>query len=124
MSAPLQLDQTAWRSGTHELQLAPASHATDDPRHRVLNVAVALIGIVLALVPMLLVALLVKLTSRGPVIYKQTRVGVDRRNPFGAHAHARRTRDVGGKPLRSTSSARCGATGAPRSGGQVATTTG
>jgi len=99
MSAPLQLDQTAWRSGTHELQLAPASHATDDPRHRVLNVAVALIGIVLALVPMLLVALLVKLTSRGPVIYKQTRVGVDRRNPFGAHAHARRTRDVGGKPF-------------------------
>ena len=47
--------------------------------HRLANVILALILLILASVPMLLIALAVKVTSRGPVIYKQTRVGQNRR---------------------------------------------
>ena len=46
-----------------------------------------------------LIAMLVKLTSRGPVFYLQERVGLDRRTPGpGAHNH-RRSRDLGGRPF-------------------------
>jgi lipopolysaccharide/colanic/teichoic acid biosynthesis glycosyltransferase len=67
--------------------------------HRSMNIAVALLA-VLALLPVfVLVAVLVKLTSRGPVFYLQERVGLDRRGPGpGPHNH-RRTRDLGGAPF-------------------------
>ncbi len=42
---------------------------------RVIDLALALVGLVLAVLPMLVIALLVKLTSRGPVLFKQLRVG-------------------------------------------------
>ena len=45
------------------------------------DVAVAAIGLVLASLPMLLAAVLTKATSRGPVFYRQTRVGLHGR-PF------------------------------------------
>ena len=44
---------------------------------RFLNVVVALIGIVLALPLWMVIAVLIKLTSRGPVFHVQTRVGVN-----------------------------------------------
>jgi lipopolysaccharide/colanic/teichoic acid biosynthesis glycosyltransferase len=48
---------------------------------------------------MLLVAALVRLTSRGPVLYTQLRVGLDRRAPAsGSHNH-RRKHDLGGQPF-------------------------
>ena len=40
---------------------------------------VALILLVIFSVPMLLIAVLIKLTSKGPVLYKQTRVGMDQK---------------------------------------------
>ena len=46
---------------------------------RVLNVVVAVSALVLLLPVMALVALAVRLTSKGPVLYSQVRVGVDRR---------------------------------------------
>lgn len=46
---------------------------------RALNVTVAGIALVAMLPVMLLVALAVRLTSRGPILYSQVRVGVDRR---------------------------------------------
>src|SRR2546426_2559632 len=49
------------------------------PGRRLLNISVAAVGLVLALPLMLLIGLLIKLTSRGPVLFKQTRVGLDRR---------------------------------------------
>ena len=63
---------------------------------RYLNVAVALTLLVLVFPVMLLVALLVKLTSPGPVLFTQTRVGLDRRyvRPVG---HWRRRVDYGGR---------------------------
>jgi exopolysaccharide biosynthesis polyprenyl glycosylphosphotransferase len=47
---------------------------------RVLNLALALVGFVLALPIMILVALAVKLESRGPIFYTQERVGKNGRS--------------------------------------------
>ena len=46
---------------------------------RLLNFVVAAVGLVLTFPLMLLIAALIKLTSRGPVLFAQTRVGLDRR---------------------------------------------
>jgi lipopolysaccharide/colanic/teichoic acid biosynthesis glycosyltransferase len=63
---------------------------------RFLNVAVAAVALVVALPVILLVALAVKLTSRGPVFYSQTRVGLDRRSRRG-QTDDRRVVDFGGR---------------------------
>ena len=81
--------------------LFPPSPPQDPTRYvtmrRALNLAVALVGIVLTAPVMLLVALLVKLSSRGPVLYKQPRVGIDRRHPLTGGGNRRRDRDSGGR---------------------------
>jgi lipopolysaccharide/colanic/teichoic acid biosynthesis glycosyltransferase len=65
---------------------------------RALNVAVAAVALVLAAPLMLVIAVAVKLTSRGPVIYRQPRVGLDRRKGRGAEAlNHRRKSDFGGR---------------------------
>ena len=66
---------------------------------RLLNVYVAVIGVILAAPVMAVVAVLVKLTSRGPVIYTQTRVGLDKRTPTVDSFNHRRSKDLGGKPF-------------------------
>jgi lipopolysaccharide/colanic/teichoic acid biosynthesis glycosyltransferase len=66
---------------------------------RVVNVVIAVLGLVLALPVMLVVAVLVKLTSRGPVFYTQTRVGLDRRGNRPVPDNHRRIQDLGGKPF-------------------------
>jgi lipopolysaccharide/colanic/teichoic acid biosynthesis glycosyltransferase len=68
-------------------------------RRRVLNVVVAVVGILATLPVMLVVALMVKLTSRGPVFFTQTRVGLDRRNPATPAGNCRRRTNNGGKPF-------------------------
>jgi lipopolysaccharide/colanic/teichoic acid biosynthesis glycosyltransferase len=75
-----------------------ARRAGDDAVRRALNLAVAAAGIVMAAPLMLLIAGVIKLTSRGPVIYTQQRVGVDRRSPGSGQNHRRR-HDLGGKPF-------------------------
>lgn len=67
---------------------------------RVLNVLAAVVGLLLALPLMLLVALAVRLSSRGPVLYVQTRVGVDRRGPRAGGGDSRRRVDYGGRLFR------------------------
>jgi lipopolysaccharide/colanic/teichoic acid biosynthesis glycosyltransferase len=64
---------------------------------RALNVAVAAIGLILTAPLMAAIALAVWLTSKGPVIYRQTRVGIDRRRGFGGNH--RRSVDIGGQPF-------------------------
>lgn len=65
---------------------------------RAMNVTIALIALV-ALSPLfLLIALAVKLTSRGPVFYSQVRVGVDRRANRST-TDERRVYDFGGRPF-------------------------
>jgi lipopolysaccharide/colanic/teichoic acid biosynthesis glycosyltransferase len=64
---------------------------------RMLNVAVALVLIVLTLPLTVVTALLIKLTSPGPVFYSQTRVGLDRRWNRTRALYERRREDLGGE---------------------------
>ena len=61
--------------------LTPAGGAIYERAKRVLDVVGALILLALASPLMLFAAVLVKLTSRGPIIFKQARAGVDEK-PF------------------------------------------
>jgi len=84
------------------LVVAGAAAAARGQRlQRALNVAVALLGIVLTLPLMVLIAVAIKLTSPGPVLYTQPRVGVDRRRGRSRgsvwRAEARRAVDFGGQ---------------------------
>ena len=80
--------------------------ATDEARtrngetaRRARNVFVALVALVLVAPLMLLIAAAVRLSSKGPIIYRQTRVGVDRRSPRLPSGNWRRSRDLGGRPF-------------------------
>jgi lipopolysaccharide/colanic/teichoic acid biosynthesis glycosyltransferase len=66
---------------------------------RILNVLVALALIIVAFPIMLVIAVLVKLTSKGPIIYQQTRVGLDRRGGRVPEDERRRATDLGGVPF-------------------------
>ena len=66
---------------------------------RILNFVLAAAAFFLALPLLLLIAIAIKLTSRGPVLYTQERVGLDRRTPGITPGNHRRVRDVGGKPF-------------------------
>src|SRR5437773_5735878 len=83
------------------ITLAHSLRPTDRerPGRRLLNIAVATVGLVLALPLMLGIALLIKLTSQGPVLFKQTRVGLDRRALSRAGGNTRRRLDQGGMPF-------------------------
>ena len=52
-------------------------YGVDGMLKRVFDIALALVALGLAAIPMLLVALAVKLTSRGPILFKQKRYGLD-----------------------------------------------
>jgi lipopolysaccharide/colanic/teichoic acid biosynthesis glycosyltransferase len=91
-------------------RLWPADRASEwnrpsDPWHpqsrfnRTLNVALALLGLLALLPVLILIALLIKLTSRGPVLYTQVRIGIDRREPLDTNQNRRRERDLGGEPF-------------------------
>ena len=58
---------------------------------------VALAGLIMAAPAMLLIAMLVKLTSKGPILYRQQRIGLDRRNGTVGQANSRRQADAGGR---------------------------
>jgi lipopolysaccharide/colanic/teichoic acid biosynthesis glycosyltransferase len=66
---------------------------------RIFNVGVAAVALVLVAPVFFLIALAIKLTSRGPILYKQTRIGLDRRwNREPSHQNAR-VKDLGGRPF-------------------------
>jgi len=88
----------------HRTEVADA-HASEPSRAtlavcRALNVVCAVIGLVLALPVMGVVAVLVKLSSPGPIFYTQTRVGRDRRGPHSGFYAERRRIDYGGRLFR------------------------
>jgi lipopolysaccharide/colanic/teichoic acid biosynthesis glycosyltransferase len=64
---------------------------------RALNVAAALVGLVVAAPLLVLIAIAIRLTSPGKIIYTQLRVGVDRRNPFLPEGDWRRDVNHGGR---------------------------
>jgi lipopolysaccharide/colanic/teichoic acid biosynthesis glycosyltransferase len=65
---------------TPGVRLAAGTEQAYDALCRVLNIAVALIGVVLTLPLMAVIAVAVKATSPGPVFYQQPRVGWNRRS--------------------------------------------
>jgi lipopolysaccharide/colanic/teichoic acid biosynthesis glycosyltransferase len=66
---------------------------------RALNWAIAGLGVILSVPVALAIAALIKLTSKGPVLYQQTRVGLNRRAPGSEGGNHRRTTDGGGRPF-------------------------
>ncbi len=76
-----------------------ATHANHDRAIRVLNLVVALIALVICVPVFVLIAIAVKLTSRGPIIYTQTRVGLDARQRGAPRDDSRRASDIGGRPF-------------------------
>lgn len=73
------------------------SSSAADRSRRLLNVSIAAVALIVALPLMLIIALLIKLSSPGPVLYTQTRVGLDRRSPFDSGGNGRRRINYGGK---------------------------
>ncbi|HET9635698.1 MAG TPA: sugar transferase [Gemmatimonadaceae bacterium] len=67
---------------------------------RLMNIVIASFGLLVASPIMFIVAALVKLTSPGPILYSQPRVGLDRRRTTEQSGmYDRRTRDLGGSPF-------------------------
>jgi lipopolysaccharide/colanic/teichoic acid biosynthesis glycosyltransferase len=76
----------------------PEQDRSSDRVRRAINIVVALALIALAAPVMLAIAILVWLTSKGPVIYTQPRVGLDRRRDRGAGSlNPHRSIDLGGR---------------------------
>jgi len=69
---------------------------TDEGR-RLLNVVIALLALVFVLPVMILIAVLIKLTSAGPVLFAQRRIGLDRRSLGHPAGNSRRHADYGGR---------------------------
>lgn len=68
--------------------------------NRAMNVTIAALALVILSPVLLLIALAVKLSSPGPVLYMQTRVGQDRRRRPISAVFDRRHSDVGGLEFR------------------------
>ncbi|HET7615137.1 MAG TPA: sugar transferase, partial [Gemmatimonadaceae bacterium] len=66
---------------------------------RAMNILIASVALVVAAPVMLLFAILIKLTSPGPIIYSQPRVGLDRRRSRAQNPYDRRARNLGGLPF-------------------------
>jgi lipopolysaccharide/colanic/teichoic acid biosynthesis glycosyltransferase len=91
--------QKLWGSESEPADLSRAVADEGMSVNRALNLLLALSALILLFPILLLIALLVGLTSRGPVFYSQVRVGLDRRRPSRAAQNHRRERDLGGQPF-------------------------
>jgi lipopolysaccharide/colanic/teichoic acid biosynthesis glycosyltransferase len=80
-----------------EASRAEAVQSRSELLNRAVNVAIALPALILLSPLFLLIALLVKVTSKGPVFYSQTRVGIDRRAGRSIAPSHRRIQDLGGQ---------------------------
>jgi len=84
-------------------QLHPFSWTADlaprscDAGRRILNFVIATLALVLALPLMTAIAVLIKLTSPGPVLFTQRRIGLDRRAIGNGGGNFRRHADSGGR---------------------------
>jgi lipopolysaccharide/colanic/teichoic acid biosynthesis glycosyltransferase len=66
---------------------------------RLANLAIATLGLIITLPLWVVIAAIIKLTSRGPVFYAQTRVGIDSRRSGAGATDPRRRVDIGGRPF-------------------------
>jgi lipopolysaccharide/colanic/teichoic acid biosynthesis glycosyltransferase len=91
-------------SAGQAIAYAPASvRAFESAGRRILNIFVAALGLLVSAPLMLCIAALIKLTSRGPVLFCQTRIGLDRRSGRSANGGRfvknGRNVDYGGRPF-------------------------
>ena len=97
-------DAPAAFTTTVEPRTEPDLHVVPNERselaNRVVNVVIAMASLILLAPVMALVALAIRLTSRGPVFYVQTRVGMDRRRRPATAVFDRRRSNVGGRAFR------------------------
>jgi lipopolysaccharide/colanic/teichoic acid biosynthesis glycosyltransferase len=77
------------------LPAEPESWEAEERARRILNVTIAAVALIVTMPIMFLVALVVMLTSRGPILYTQPRVGVNRRRT--GSSDGRRRIDYGGR---------------------------
>lgn len=97
---PTRVVEPGWGTETAPSWLfGIAAPGNGERPRRALNVAAAGIGLVVAAPLMLAIAALIKLTSRGSVLYSQTRVGIDTRHPARSGGNGRRRVDHGGRPF-------------------------
>ncbi len=86
----------AWREARGTVRVQARTRARQEQRaRRILNFLVAGAALVLTAPLFLVIAILVKATSPGPVFYRQKRVGIDRR--AGNGGNWRRRVDYGGR---------------------------
>jgi lipopolysaccharide/colanic/teichoic acid biosynthesis glycosyltransferase len=94
--------QRLWSSDQHarqETRFGQLSEARQELLSRAVNVLLALVALILLFPLLLVLALVVWLTSPGPILYTQVRVGLDRRIPIDPNQNHRRQRDIGGLPF-------------------------
>jgi lipopolysaccharide/colanic/teichoic acid biosynthesis glycosyltransferase len=99
LSRSSALDMASASTALPALELAPAppppfafmALGRHQRLERLVNFLVAALGLIIAAPVMLVIAVAVKLTSKGPVFYRQPRVGIDRR---GVRLHVRRRSDT------------------------------
>lgn len=96
-SRELEYAETSWSSATEAAGLGPRSLDVRDGARRAVNLVAAAMLIVIASPLMIAIGLLVKLSSPGPVLYTQTRVGLNRRNGHRSDLAIRRRVDFGGR---------------------------
>src|SRR4051812_27072505 len=97
-----RLTRVRTRLGTKEIQMRPSANVIFVKR--VVDVAVGLAGTLAFLFFYPILALLIKLESKGPVIYRQERIGINKRlrREQGGNDDSEfpgRRSDVGGKPF-------------------------
>ena len=91
--------ETRALDGTVELPFRAVERDAYDRLQWAFNATVALLGLVLFSPLMLVIAVAIKLDSPGPVLYRQLRVGLDRRGLARDEDGGRRTLDLGGRPF-------------------------
>ena len=75
------------------------SNTRREGARRALNIVVAALGLILTSPLMLLIAGWIRFSSPGPVLFRQTRVGLNRRGPAYPRRRVRRNDDLGGCPF-------------------------
>lgn len=95
----LSYPQTFETSFHEEYVSSLATHKGTDQTTRFLNITVAILGLIVSAPFLVLIGLAIKLTGRGPILYKQTRIGLDRRCGKKPSHETSRINDLGGRPF-------------------------
>ena len=96
------LQPPAAPSAMEDTPIGPLSEG-DSRLQRALNIAIATLGLLLTWPLLLVIAAAIKVTSPGPIFYRQARIGMDRRatrDRSDPSYERKRVRDLGGVPFR------------------------